>query len=363
MDFRYLKFDPQELVEDIMQQLLKIWNQFLLQTNGDADEALRYLERIWERIQFPPGQEVTFAEFKEYLEEEGLIREGSPQQYELTERGERKIRTGALEEIFSSLKMDVAGNHRTPYSGEGTENLPETRPYRFGDRVADISFTDTIRNSLQRDPYQFHVVEDDLEVYQKEHMASCATALLVDISHSMVLYGEDRITPAKKVAIALSELIRTRYPKDSLDVILFGDDAIEVPLDRLPYVGAGPYHTNTKAGLELARKLLLRKKHANRQVFMITDGKPSAIYDGGQLYLNSFGLDPKIVTQTINEAVLCRRKGILITTFMVAQDPYLQDFVNRLSRACKGQAYFASPDHLGEFIFADFVRNRKKKIR
>ncbi len=363
MDFRYVKFDPNLLKQNVMEQLLRLWNQLLLQANGDAETALRYLARIWDRLEFPPGQEISFEEFKEFLKQNELIREGQEQQFELTERGEQRIRSAALEEIFSSLKMDISGNHRTPYSGEGTDNLPETRPFRFGDKLSDISFTDTIRNTLRRDPERFNVIEEDLEIFQKEHQASCATALLVDISHSMVLYGEDRITPAKKVALALSELIRTKYPKDSLDVILFGDDAIPVEEDQLPYIGAGPYHTNTKAGLELARRMLLRKKHANRQIFMVTDGKPSAIYDNGQLYLNSFGLDPKIVAQTINEAVLCRRKGIMITTFMVARDPYLQDFVQRLSRACKGQAYFASPDHLGEFLFADFVRNRKKRVR
>jgi uncharacterized protein with von Willebrand factor type A (vWA) domain len=205
--------------------------------------------------------------------------------------------------------------------------------------------------------------EGDLEVRETEHVTSCATVLLLDVSHSMVLYGEDRITPAKRVALALVELIQTRYPKDSLDLVLFGDDAQHVSLSELPYVSAGPYHTNTQAGLQLARRILMRRKHSNKQVFMITDGKPSCIHEEGALYKNSFGLDPRIVNRTLDEAVILRRHRIPITTFMVARDPYLQGFVQRLTELNHGRAYFASLRNLEEYLLVDFMRNRRRTVR
>ncbi|HEX6178560.1 MAG TPA: VWA domain-containing protein, partial [Thermoanaerobaculia bacterium] len=186
--------------------------------------------------------------------------------------------------------------------------------------------------------------------------------VMIDISHSMILYGEDRITPAKKVALALTELILTKYPKDSIDVLLFGDEATEVPISEIPYVKVGPFHTNTKAGLELAQRILRRHKHNNKQIFMITDGKPSALFEGGRLYTNSFGLDMKIVNRTLEEADRCRRAGIPITTFMLATDPLLVNFVEQLSQINRGRAFYSSPDRLGEYILADYIRNRRKFV-
>ena len=220
----------------------------------------------------------------------------------------------------------------------------------------------TLQNSLIRTGAELRLGEQDFEVNETEHLTSCATVLLLDISHSMILYGEDRITPAKKVALALAELIQTRYPKDSLQVCLFGDDATEVKVEQLPYVGAGPYHTNTRAALQLAQRLLLRKKHPNRQIFMVTDGKPSAIHDGGKLYKNPFGLDPRIVGKTLEEAAACRRNRIMITTFMLTEEPALVDFVNKLTQINRGRAYFSSADNLGGSLFVDYLKNRKKKI-
>jgi uncharacterized protein with von Willebrand factor type A (vWA) domain len=186
---------------------------------------------------------------------------------------------------------------------------------------------------------------------------------MIDISHSMILYGEDRITPAKQVALALSELISTRFPKDYLSLVTFGDEAELVSINELPFLTVGPYHTNTKAGLQLARNLLRKHGNANKQIFMVTDGKPSAIFDGnGRLYKNSFGLDPKIVNKTLDEAVACRREHIPITTFMVARDPYLINFVEELTKANQGRAYYSSLNNLGEFVFVDYIRNRKKKF-
>ena len=187
--------------------------------------------------------------------------------------------------------------------------------------------------------------------------------LAIDISHSMVLYGEDRITPARKVALALAELIQTRFAKDHLEVILFGDRAKQVPLTELPYIDAGPYHTNTREALQLARGLLSRRRQPNKQIIMITDGKPSAITEGGQIYKNPFGLDLKIVNLTLEEADLCRRQRIVITTFMLATDPTLTDFVEKLTRINRGRAFFASPYNLGEFILADYLKNRRRTVR
>ncbi len=205
--------------------------------------------------------------------------------------------------------------------------------------------------------------EEDLRVFESEQYVSVATALLVDVSHSMILYGEDRITPAKRVALALVELIRARYPGDALHVILFGDEAREISVRELMYAGVGPYHTNTQDALRLARQILLRKKHTSRQIFMITDGKPSALFEGGGLYLNPFGLDPRIVSRTLQEAAECRRQKILITTFMLAREPLLVKFVEKLTRVTCGRAFFSSPDSLEETVFVDFIRNRQRKVR
>jgi uncharacterized protein with von Willebrand factor type A (vWA) domain len=205
--------------------------------------------------------------------------------------------------------------------------------------------------------------EGDLQVFEAERYVSVATALLLDISHSMVLYGEDRITPAKRVALALVELIRSRYPKDALHIILFGDDAREISVRDLTYAGVGPYHTNTQAALRLARQILLRKKHTNRQIFMITDGKPSALFEEGKLYLNPFGLDRKIINKTLEEAAECRRQRIPVTTFMLAQDPLLVQFVEDLTRVNRGRAFFSSLDRLEQTVFVDYMQNRQKRIR
>ena len=254
--------------------------------------------------------------------------------------------------------------HHGPFAGRGGERLSETRAYRFGDNLADLDHPGTLKNALRRGIDDISISEEDFEVFEsRASSTSVATVLLLDISHSMILYGEDRMTPAKTVALALAELILTKYPKDSLDVVLFGDDAHMVPLDRVPFVGAGPFHTNTKAGLRTAQQILRKKKHAQKQVFMITDGKPSCIWEDGLLYKNSFGLDPKIVNRTLDEAVLCRRRGIPITTFMVTDDPLLVQFVEDLTRLNHGRAYFTGLDDLGGYVFQDFIRNRRRRVQ
>ena len=209
----------------------------------------------------------------------------------------------------------------------------------------------------------FLMTEDDLEIQEREHKTQTSTVLMIDISHSMILYGEDRITPAKKVAMALSELILTKYPKDTLDIIVFGDDAWPIEVKDLPYLQVGPFHTNTYSGLELAMEILRKRKTNNKQIFMITDGKPTCLKEGKRYYKNSFGLDRKIINKTLNMAAQARRLNIPITTFMIATDPYLQRFVREFTQTNHGRAFYSSLDNLGEFLFEDYIRNRKKTVR
>ena len=364
MLYRYQKWNEKLEHQATLKSLMKLFNHLLLQANGDVDQALEWMEYLNRKYGFF-NDELTMEDFKAYLDEQQFVKENpKTSKLELTGKGERQIRTDAFEEIFSGLKRDnISGSHRLPHTGSGGEALPESRSYQFGDVAADIDFTRSIQNAIRNHGLDsFTMAEDDLEVRSREQSTSCATMLLVDISHSMILYGEDRITPAKKVAMALAEFIQTRYPKDTLEVALFGDDARLVSLKDLPYISVGPYHTNTKAGLELAQKVLSSKRQQNKQIFMITDGKPSAIFEGGFIYKNPFGLDPKIVNQTINEAVQCRRKGIVITTFMITSDHQLQDFVEKLTKANKGRAYYADLDNLGKFILSDYLKNRRKQV-
>jgi uncharacterized protein with von Willebrand factor type A (vWA) domain len=337
-----------------------LFYRLLLRTDGDVEEALAWMRHLAERGQLPGDWDID--ELARNLEEARVIREEDGAR-RLTRRGQSVLRRQSLELIFGGLAKGGAGEHATAHTGHGGDRLAETRSYRFGDNLADLDHPGTLKNALRRGIDDIVITEDDFEVFETEHRTSVATVVLLDVSHSMVLYGEDRMTPAKTVALALAELILTKYPKDSLDVVLFGDDARRLSLDQLPFAGAGPYHTNTKAGLRLAQQILRRKRHAQKQVFMITDGKPSCIWEGGRLYKNPFGLDEKIVNRTLDEAVLCRRRGIPITTFMVAEDPLLVRFVEDLARRNHGRAYFTGLDDLGGAVFRDFVRNRRKHVR
>ncbi len=366
MDFRYSKWD-ERLTQNVnfLRNLLSLYNRLLLMTDGNVGEALRALEELGERFGFL-NPKFTMDDFKKHLKEQDAIQEVNGK-HVLTRKGERLIRQDSLDRVFGALAKDSAGDHRVPRTGQGGERITETRPYVFGDNVTDIDFLSSVRNSVRRRRGEWgdeglNLSEEDLEVFETEHLSSCATALLIDVSHSMILYGEDRITPAKQAALALAELILTRYPKDSLHVVLFGDDAWEVKIRDIPYASVGPYHTNTKAALQLAQRILAREKHVNKQIFMITDGKPSAIHEHGRLYKNAFGLDPRIVNKTMDEAVQCRRKRIAITTFMVTQDPYLVRFVERFTQLNKGRAYFADLENLGSYLFVDYDQNRRRRV-
>ena len=352
-------FKEAQNLQKIYDKLFDLFRNILLQTNGDVNEAMHWMTILNNRHHFTDALD----EFIEKLKEEGLISEHD-NVYFLTNKGNQSIRKASFNEIFSRLQKKGLGQHDIPAAGKGIENLPETRPFTYGDPVDKIMATRSIENAIRRGGIDnLTLKEDDLEVYEVEHLSSCATVLLIDISHSMVLYGEDRITPAKNVALALSEFIMQQYSKDSFHVVSFGDEANEINVGDLPYLSVGPYHTNTKAALQLARQILNKKKHENKQIFMITDGKPSCIWEGLKLYKNPFGLDRKIVNQTLREAVQCRKEKIEITTFMVSADPYLQGFVNELAEANKGKAYFTGLKNLGEYIFVDFVKNRRKRLR
>lgn len=363
MDFEYSQFRDDLIKQNMkFEDLLKLLNQLLLYTNGDVEEALRWMTEL-DKQHHIFSDEFGFDDFYRRLIEEGFIEERDNETPVLTPKGEKKIRQDSLDEIFSSLKKSPMGFHETSHMGKGVERLSETKEYQFGDSPSNIDFVRTISNAMKHSKGdEINLTEDDFEVYQTEHLTSCATVLAIDISHSMVLYGEDRITPAKKVAMALIELILTRYPKDSLDVITFGDDAKAIDLEDIPYIQVGPFHTNTKEGLRLARQLLRKHRNKNRQIFMITDGKPSCIWEEGRLYKNPFGLDRKIINQTLQEAAQCRKDNVVISTFMIADDPYLQRFVETLTQTNKGRAFYAGLNNLGQSIFVDYIRNRRKNF-
>lgn len=363
MRFWYSKWTENSMTdEQRLQSMLSMFSYLLLQTSGDPEEALDWMKQLGQEYELF-DEDMTLEDFINKLKELGYI-EDAKDVVILTAKGVQRIREDALREVFTNLKKAPEGSHESPHTGQGVDRLSETKKYVFGDQPTNIDLTSTLTNVLKHDTIDnFRLEEEDIEVYETEHMTSCATVVLIDISHSMILYGEDRITPAKQVSLALAELIRTKFPKDHLNIVAFGDDAKEITLAELPFVTVGPYHTNTREALRLARSILRRKGNVNKQVFLVTDGKPSAIFEEpGRLYRNSFGLDPKIVNKTLDEAVACRRERIVISTFMVAKDPYLINFVEELTQANKGRAYYSSLNKLGEYIFVDYIRNRRKKF-
>ncbi len=348
---------------DRMEGLISLFNHILMQVEGDIDEALEWMQYVDQKQPIFDAA-LTMQDFIDELKARGYIQEDRDGNLAVTAKGNQRIRRDALDEIFLGMKKSALGTHETPHIGGGVDRLSETKQYSFGDVPSNIDLTSTLTNAFRRNGIdEFNLVEDDVEVFETEHQTSAATVLMLDISHSMVLYGEDRITPAKQVALALCELIHVRYPKDRLHILLFGDDAREIDLAELPFVNVGPFHTNTRQGLKLARSLLRRCGNSNKQVFMVTDGKPSAIFDdNGRIYKNSFGLDPKIVNKTLDEAVACRKERIVISTFMVARDRYLMNFVEDMTRANNGRAYFTGLGRLGEFVLVDYIRNRRKRV-
>jgi len=346
----------------LIEQLFRLLRQLLVVLDGDVERALEELFRIAERYRLW-REDFGPEDFRKLLERSGEARQDASGTLQLTRKGERALRRQMLHEVFSKMKRGGAGDHRTPHARGAGEPADETRPFEFGDPVDALDAGRTLQNWVRRTGGEADLAEGDLEVREREYSTACATVLLIDVSHSMTLYGEDRITPAKRVALALAELITTKYPKDTLDVVLFGDEAKAVPLEKLPYITNGPFHTNTRAGLILAQEILKRRKGANRQIVMLTDGKPSAIHEEGRLYKNPFGLDAKVVAKTLDEAARCRRAGIPITTFMLTADPYLRGFVEEFTEVNRGRAYFAESARLEGFVLVDFLRNRRRRVR
>lgn len=361
--YQFKNFDPGDNSKTKFEQLLDVFMQLLTYTNGDVSEALNWMNQLDKEYDLT-SEEYGMGDFIDELRENGFIQDNPADGgIRITAKTEQGIRKRSLEEIFGKLKKSRQGQHHTWKPGQGDEINPESRPYQFGDTLEQIDFTTSIMNAqINRGIESFNMQEDDLAIRETDYKAQTSTVLMIDISHSMILYGEDRITPAKKVAMALSELITTKYPKDTLDIVVFGNDAWPVEIKDLPYLEVGPYHTNTVAGLEMAMDILRRRKNPNKQIFMITDGKPTCLKVGKRYYKNSFGLDRKITNRCLNLAAQCKKIKIPITTFMIATDPYLQRFVQEFTETNNGKAFFASLDRLGAFLFKDFESGRRKTV-
>ena len=350
-------------------RLFEVFKELITHTSGDVDEALDWLAQLDKEYELTTP-EYSLDDFIEDLKKKGYLKEEiDPQEggngLKITAKTERAIRQKALDQIFGKLKRSQSGNHKTKSIGQGDEHTGEFRNYHYGDALEHISMTESIKNAqINNGIDDFTLNENDLVVEETNYKAQMSTVLMIDISHSMILYGEDRITPAKKVAMALAELITTRYPKDTLDILVFGNDAWPIAIKDLPYLKVGPYHTNTVAGLQLALDMLRRKRNTNKQIFMITDGKPSCIrLPDGQYYKNSNGLDQYIVEKCYNMASQARKLHIPISTFMIAQDPYLMQFVQEFTKANQGKAFYTGLKGLGEMIFEDYEQNRKKRLK
>jgi len=329
--------------------------------NPEISRLIQYLIKRMEKegyIRIRRSKKPTAGKGGRTRLQEGQVR------FELTDKALDFLGYKTLKNLLGSLGKASFGRHDTRDLATGVESSGTTKPYEFGDTL-NLDASSTIMNSIRRRGLQLPIDFDysDLEIHQSEYQSSCATVMMLDCSHSMILYGEDRFTPAKKVALALAHLIRTQYPGDSLHVVLFHDSAEEIPLSRLARVQVGPFYTNTCEGLRLAQRILARENKDMRQIIMITDGKPSAITESdGTIYRNAFGLDPYVVGLTFKEVNQCRRSNILINTFMLARDEDLVAFVRKVTEICRGKAYFTTPRSLGQYILMDYMRKKIQRI-
>lgn len=369
--FTFSKHIPEDISH--FDRVFDVFKDLLTHTSGDIEEAFEWLDMLDKEYDIFTD-EYTLEDFEEDLRKRGYIKKEDDSEDGnsgtgkgkniLTAKLEAALREYALDQIFGKLKKSGIGNHRTNKSGVGDERDGENRNFQYGDDLSTVNMTESLKNAqINNGISDLRMTEDDLIVEETKHKAQMSTVLMIDISHSMILYGEDRITPAKKVAMALVELIKRKYPKDSIDIIVFGNEAWPIKIKDLPYLQVGPYHTNTVAGLELAMDILRRKRNTNKQIFMITDGKPSCLkLPTGEYYMNSVGLDQKIVSECLNKAAQARKLKIPITTFMIAQDPYLRQFVNAFTAQNKGKAFLTGLSGLGQMIFEDYEKNRIKRI-
>jgi Ca-activated chloride channel homolog len=381
------EMDPEKSMEALRQAILKALQEGDLLPEGAMSEELREMLQNADAMNNPEIRELL-DKVTERLAQEGFINPQQPPQVtpppETTARGqlgqarERNVEARfeitdktidflgfkTLQDLLGSLGRSSFGRHDTRDLATGIEASGVSRQYEFGDTL-NLDVSETLFNAVRRDGAKvpIDITYSDLMVHQCEYHSSCATALLLDCSHSMILYGEDRFTPAKRVAMALSHLIRTQYPGDTLSLVLFHDSAEEVPLGELARVQVGPFYTNTREGLRLAQRILLRQKKDMRQIIMITDGKPSALtLEDGRIYKNAFGLDPFVVGQTLEEVNKCKRAGIMINTFMLASDYSLVHFVQKITEMCRGKAYFTTPYTLGQYLLMDYMSRKTRQI-
>ena len=350
------------------EKLFEIFKELITYTSGDFDEAIDWLRQLDKEYKLT-DENYTIDDFIDDLLNKGYITaeissDGDKTSNKISAKMEKALRKFALKKIFGQIKKSKSGNHKSKFSGNDDEDSNDFKNYQYGDLVDKIVVSESLKNMYTRTGSdELDLISDDIVVKNSSHNSQMSTVLMIDISHSMILYGEDRITPAKKVAMALSELIITRYPKDTLDILVFGNDAKIIKLKQLPYLKVGPYHTNTVSGLKLAMDILKKKKNNNKQILMITDGKPSCLkLSDGSYYKNSAGLDPKITNKCYTMAKQAKKLKIPITTFMIASDIFLQNFVREFTKANGGKAFYTGLDNLGEMIFEDYESNRKRKI-
>jgi Ca-activated chloride channel homolog len=365
--------------EQTLDELRRALEQALL--NGEMfDEEMR--DRL-QQMQMDGGLEELIEKLIERMQQEDYISIDQPHdpakqssmggqigdaqqqaKFEITDKSLDFLGFKALRDLLGSLGKSSFGRHDTRDMATGVEASGASKQYEFGDTL-NLDITATLSSAIQREGLglPLNLEYRDLQVHQCEYQSSCATVLMLDCSHSMILYGEDRFTPAKKVAMALSQLIRTQYPGDSLSLVLFHDSAEEVPLSQLARVKVGPYYTNTREGLRMAQRILQRQRKDMKQIVMITDGKPSALtLQDGRIYKNAFGLDPLVVSQTLEEVSKCKRAGVLINTFMLASDYGLVQFVQKVTQMCRGKAYFTTPYTLGQYLLMDYMSRKTKTI-
>ncbi|HEY6338912.1 MAG TPA: VWA domain-containing protein [Candidatus Sulfotelmatobacter sp.] len=407
---RYTKYVPDPAGEMSMEDLLSALSDYLLQSGFQSDmwyempdgeqsldelrraleqalmESDQFDEEMRERLQqmAMDGQlDELIEKLIERMQQEDYISIDAPPdparqssvggqigetaqqaKFEITDKSLDFLGFKSLRNLLGSLGKSSFGRHDTRDLATGIETSGSAKTYEFGDTL-NLDITATLSSAIQREglTLPLNIEYSDLQVHQCEYQSSCATVLMLDCSHSMILYGEDRFTPAKKVAMALSHLIRTQYPGDSLSLVLFHDSAEEIPLSQLARVKVGPYYTNTREGLRLAQRILQRQKKDMKQIVMITDGKPSALtLEDGRIYKNAFGLDPLVVSQTLEEVSKCKRAGVLINTFMLASDYGLVQFVQKVSEMCRGKAYFTTPYTLGQYLLMDYMSRKTKTI-
>ena len=374
-DYMYFQQMDEHSLENLRQAI-----QQALEMGDFLDDAMR--EKI-EQMQMEGGLDELIEKLINRMQQEDFISVDEPfdrsrqspaagqtgeaqanVKFEITDKSLDFLGYKTLRDLLGSLGRSSFGRHDTRDLATGIESSGASKQYEFGDTL-NLDITETLASAIQREGLNLplNIEYSDLQVHQCEYQSSCATVVMLDCSHSMILYGEDRFTPAKKVAMALSQLIRTQYPGDSLSLVLFHDSAEELPLSQLARVKVGPYYTNTREGLRLAQRILQRQRKDMKQIIMITDGKPSALtLEDGRIYKNAFGLDPLVVSQTLEEVSRCKRAGIMINTFMLASDYGLVQFVQKVSQMCRGKAYFTTPQTLGQYLLMDYMSRKMKTI-